>query len=336
MKNMKALGYTKAHTLNDYSIVEYNLPKPLLRTNDLLVEVKAISVNPVDTKIRKSRNAVDEKTPVVLGWDASGIVVEVGAEVSNFKIGDEVYYSGELNRAGSNAELQAIDQRLVALKPKTLSFAEAAAIPLTAVTAWEALLENKNIDFNSPCRILIIGGAGGVGSMAIQILKAKTKAVVIATASRKESIEWCKNLGADYVINHANNLADELKKINIDQVDAVFGTTHSAEYVPKLAEIIRPFGTFVLIDDPGELNIAHFKQKSIKTSWEFMFSKSLFNFHPEEQGQALAELAELIEAGKINSTLRQTYHGLTPQNLKLAHETLESSKSFGKIVITIK
>jgi NADPH2:quinone reductase len=331
---MKALGYTIAHTIDAFNIIEINIPKPTLGPGDLLVEVKAISVNPVDTKIRKSRSATGS-TPIILGWDASGVVKEIGAEVSNFKIGDEVYYSGELNRPGSNAEFQAVDQRLVSLKPKNISFAEAAAMPLTTVTAWEALLENKNFDLNSPSHVLIIGGAGGVGSMAIQILKAKTKAVVIATASRTETVEWCKNLGADYVINHTNDLKTELQKIKISEVDVVFGTTHSGEYLSKLNEIIRPFGTFVLIDDPGEVNVAHFKQKSIKTSWEFMFTKSLFNYHPEEQGKILSEVTKLVEEGKLKSTLRETFRGLTALNLKKAHETLEASKSFGKIVLTL-
>lgn len=331
---MRALGYTKAHLLDQFNIQEVEIEKPKIKTTDLLVQIKAISVNPVDTKIRQRKSSADS-TPIILGWDASGIVLEVGADVVDFKIGDEVYYAGELNRAGSNAELQAVDQRLVAKKPKNISFTQAAAMPLTSVTAWEALIENKSLDLNSHPTILIIGGAGGVGSMAIQILKAKSNAIVIATASREETINWCKELGADFVINHANDLKTELQKININEVDAVFSTTHTSNYLPKLNEIIRPFGNFILIDDPENLNVAHFKQKSIKTTWEFMFSKSMFNYHPEEQGKVLSEIALLVESGKIKSTLKQTLEGLNTANLKKAHETLESSKSFGKIVLNV-
>jgi zinc-binding alcohol dehydrogenase family protein len=331
---MRALGYTKAHSLDQFNIQEVEVEKPKIKETDLLVQIRAISVNPVDTKIRQ-RKSSDDSSPIILGWDASGIVLEVGADVVDFKVGDEVYYAGELNRAGSNAELQAVDQRLVAKKPKNISFTEAAAMPLTSVTAWEALIENKSLELNSRPTILIIGGAGGVGSMAIQILKAKSNAIVIATASRIETINWCKELGADFVINHANDLKTELQKININEVDAVFSTTHTSDYLPKLNEIIRPFGNFILIDDPENLNVAHFKQKSIKTTWEFMFSKSMFNYHPEEQGKVLSEIALLVESGKIKSTLKQTLEGLTTANLKKAHETLESSKSFGKIVLNV-
>lgn len=332
---MKALAHTNAHQLKDFSVQIYDLPKPALRPLDLLIEVKATSVNPVDYKIRQSRSSSDAKNPVVLGWDASGIVREVGVEVKGFKIGDEVFYAGDITRNGSNAEFQAVDSRIVGKKPKNLNFAQAAALPLTTITAYEALIGNRGLNLNANSKVLIIGGAGGVGSMAIQILKAKTKAQVIATASREETIHWCKSLGADLVINHKNELKDELQKLNINEVDVVFGTTHSSEYIPKLNEIIKPFGNFVLIDDPKELNIAHFKQKSITTTWEFMFSKTMFNYHPEEQGILLNEISLLVEAGTIKSTMREEMQGLTPENLKNAHETLESSKSFGKIVLTL-
>lgn len=329
---MRALGYTKAHTLDQFDIQEVEVKKPELKPLDLLIQIKAVSVNPVDTKIRQNRSATNS-TPVILGWDASGIVLEVGSAVNTFKVGDEVYYAGELNRAGSNAEMQAVDHRLVAKKPKNISFTEAAALPLTSVTAWEALIENRALALESNPTILIIGGAGGVGSMAIQILKAKTKAIVVATASRPETINWCKELGADHVINHAHDLKEELQKINIAEVDVVFSTTHTSNYLAKINDIIRPFGNFILIDDPKDLNVAHFKQKSIRTTWEFMFSKSMFNYHPEEQGYVLNEIAHLVESGKIKSTVRLILEGLNAANLKKAHEILESSKSFGKIVL---
>lgn len=331
---MKALGYTKAHSLDQFNVEEIEVTKPTPGPLDVIVQIKAVSVNPVDTKIRQNRSSANS-TPVILGWDASGIVTEVGSEVSTFKIGDEVYYAGDLTRNGSNAEYQAVDHRIIAKKPKNLNFTEAAALPLTSITAWEALIDNKSLELDSKPTILIIGGAGGVGSMAIQILKAKTNATVIATASRVDTINWCKELGADHVINHANDLKEELAKINIKEVDAVFSTTHSSNYLPKIHEIIRPFGNFILIDDPKDLNVAHFKQKSIKTSWEFMFSKSMFNYHPEEQGKLLNEMACLIESGKIKTTLKQTFTELNAVNLKKAHEILESSKSFGKIVLNV-
>ena len=329
---MKALGYTNAHPLNQFSITELEIAHPKIQELDLLIQIKAVSVNPVDTKIRQNRSST-EGAPVILGWDASGIVTEVGSKTAGFKIGDEVYYAGNLLRAGSNAEYQAVDYRLVAKKPKSLSFAEAAAMPLTTITAWEATVGNKSLNLSNATYALIIGGAGGVGSMAIQILKAQTNVKVIATASRPETVEWCKKLGADFIINHANDLKSELQKINIAEVDVVFGTTHSINYISKLNELILPFGNFVLIDDPKELNIAHFKQKSITTSWEFMFTKSMFNYHPEEQGMLLAEVANLIDSGKIKTTLQETLKGMTVNNLKKAHETLEASKSFGKIVL---
>lgn len=331
---MKALGYTKAHTIDQFSIQELVVKKPVISDLDLLVEIKAVSVNPVDTKIRQNRSGNDSS--VILGWDAAGIVTEVGSKVHGFKIGDEVYYAGNLTRDGSNAEFQAVDYRLVAQKPKSLNFAQAAALPLTSITAWEALIENKSLELTAKPIILIIGGAGGVGSMAIQILKAKSNAIVIATASREDTQKWCKELGADFVINHTNDLKDELEKINFKEVDAVFSTTHSSSYLPKLNEIIRPFGNFILIDDPKDLNVAHFKQKSIKTTWEFMFTKSMFNYHPEEQGFLLREIANLVDSGKIKTTMRVALQGLTAENLKKAHETLESSKSFGKIVLNVK
>lgn len=329
---MKALGYLKAHSIDQFSITEMEIPKPIATGTNLIVQVKAVSVNPVDTKVRNSRSATDS-APVILGWDASGIVVEVGPEARGFSIGDEVYYAGDITKSGSNSEFQSIDSRITSLKPKSLSFVEAAAMPLTSITAWEALISNTSFVLDEKTKVMIIGGAGGVGSMAIQLLKAKTKAKIIATASRSDTKEWCMSLGADHVINHQNDLKIELENIGIKEVDIVFSTTHSDNYLPTINAVIRPFGHFVLIDDPKTLNVSHFKQKSIRTHWELMFTKSMFNYHPEEQGALLKEVADLVDAGAIKTTLNKTFKGMKAENFKEAHTILESAKSVGKIVI---
>jgi NADPH2:quinone reductase len=328
---MKALAYYRAHSLADFAVQEMELPEPTLQAKDVLIRVQAVSVNPVDFKIRTSRSAEGDR-PVILGWDAAGIIEKIGPEVEGFQPGDEVYYSGELMRDGSNAEYQAVDHRIIARKPKNLSWAGAAALPLTSVTAWEALLE-RGIDYVPDTHVLIIGGAGGVGSIAIQLLKALTPARVLATASRPETVEWCRSLGADSILNHANDLAAELKKQGLVTVDVVFGTTHSDRYLATIPDLLRSWGHFSLIDDPKSLDIVTFKRKAINVHWEFMFSKTLFNYHPESQGKILADLTQLVEAGKVKSTVGLVLPGLTVENLKKAHTKLEASESIGKIVL---
>lgn len=325
---MKALAYNEAHSLEKFSIKEVEVADPKLLPHDILVGVKAISVNPVDYKIRGSRSGEN----VIIGWDAAGVILALGSEVKNFKVGDEVYYAGDLTRSGSYAEKQAVDSRIVALKPKSLSLAQAAALPLTTLTAWEALL-SRGFDLDQNSKVMIIGGAGGVGSIAIQLLKAKTKSQVIATASRPETIEWVKSLGADVVIDHRQDLKAELQKKDIKEVDVIFGTTHSDNYLKVIPELIRPFGHLVLIDDPSSLDIVSFKRKALSVHWEFMFSKTLHNYQIETQGQILSEVAALVDSGKIKTTMNTHLKGFTAANIKQAHESAEKGLSVGKIVI---
>ncbi|HET6673805.1 MAG TPA: zinc-binding alcohol dehydrogenase family protein [Nitrospiraceae bacterium] len=329
---MKAWGYFTAHQLNDFAIKEVEVPDPDPGDGDLLVRIQAISVNPVDYKIRRSRSSTTAR-PVILGWDAVGEVVKTGARVTGFHVGDQIYYAGDLMRDGTNAELHLVDHRLAARKPKRFSATEAAALPLTALTAWEALLDQQAGMVEEDAKVLIVGGAGGVGSIAIQLLKAKTNAKVIATASRPETKAWCETMGPDLVIDHSKNLREELKRHDIAEVDTVFGITQSQLYLGMLPDIIRPFGRFVLIDDPGVLDIAHFKRKSITVSWELMFTKSLFGYKPETQGKILAEVATLADGGRLKPTVREVLTGLSAETLRAAHTRLESAKTIGKIVI---
>lgn len=330
---MKALTYLKAHAIQDFAIKETGLPEPVLKEHDVLVRIKAISVNPVDYKIRQNRSSASEH-PVVLGWDAAGVIEKVGTQASGFKVGDEVYYAGDLLRDGSNAELQAVDSRIIALKPASLSYVQAAAIPLTAITAYEALILQKQVSYTPETKVLIIGGAGGVGSIAIQLLKALTPARVFATASRPVSADWCRKAGADAILNHQNNLQQEAEKLGISEFDIVFSTNHTEQYLPLIPQLVKPFGYFVLIDDPATLDIKPFKAKSITTGWEFMFTKTMFNVAQETQGKLLTHVAELIDTGKIKTTLNLELQGLNAENLRQAHEILEAGSSTGKIVIT--
>lgn len=330
---MKALGYKNAHTIADFAITEMEVPTPTLKETDVLVRVHAFAVNPVDYKIRSQRNS--SGNAVILGWDAAGVIEKVGPGTKGFSVGDEVYYAGDLLRDGSYAELQAVDYRLIAKKPKSLSFIEAAALPLTSLTAWEALLE-RNFEYTSDTKVLVIGGAGGVGSIAIQVLKAKTKAQVIATASRPDTKAWCEKLGADVVIDHRQNLGEELKKNKIDTVDIVFGTTHSANYLTIIPQILRPFGHFVLIDDPKSLDITAFKSKALSVHWEFMFAKSMHGYKMETQGEILKEIAHLIDTRKIQSTGNLVLKGLKADNVRNAHELVENGTAIGKTVITVE
>lgn len=325
---MKAFCYDQAHALDQFALTLRDLPDPVPGPLDLLVSVRAFAVNPVDYKIRSTRSASDG-APVILGWDAAGVVEAVGADVTGFAPGDAVYYAGNLMRAGSYATKQIVDHRLVAHKPASLDFADAAALPLTALTAYEAMLE-RGIHYDDVSDVLIIGGAGGVGSMAIQLMKALTPARVIATASRPETIAWAKAMGADDVIGRA--LVDELAALGVRDLHAIFSTTHTDAYLPVIPSLLRAFGHLMVIDDPATLDIKPFKQKALSVHWEFMFAKSLNDHHPQEQGAMLAKLAALVEDGKVRSTRTQTL-AATADNLREAHRALEAGEVIGKIVM---
>lgn len=328
---MKAIGYMKSHSSVDFQLDEYELEKPKINSQEVLVRVKAVSVNPVDYKVRMMRNAESNK-PVILGWDGAGIIEEVGQNVQEFKVGDEVYYAGELDKPGSNAQWQAVDARIVAKKPKSLSFAEAAALPLTSLTAWEALFEKCQLQPEKKAKVLIIGGAGGVGSMSIQLLRALTNCHVAATASRPQSVEWCKKMGAHVVVSY-KNLESELKKADFFESDVIFCTTQSDQYLPILPTIVKPFGHICLIDEPKSFDFNAFKPKSLSLHWELMFTKSLFQFNMESQKHILERVSELVDAKKIVSTCQTHLYGFTRDNFKKAHTLLESGQMVGKIVI---
>lgn len=325
---MKAFAYDKAHALDRFAIEVRDLPVPQIGPRDLLVAVRAFSFNPVDYKIRQSRDG--DGAPVILGWDAAGVVEAVGSEVRGFAPGDEVYYAGDLNRPGSYAERQVVDHRLVAHKPRSIDFADAAALPLTALTAYEALLE-RGVAYGADSKALIIGGAGGVGSIAIQLLKALTPATVIATASRPETIEWTLHMGADHVIGR--DLMKGIEQAGTPQVDVVFGTTHSDHYLPVLPYLLRPFGHLMVIDDPDALDIRPFKAKALSVHWEFMFAKAMHGYRPESQGAILKSVAELVDAGKLRTTRTRSFTADVDQ-LRAAHDALESGSAIGKMVMT--
>ena len=330
---MKAISYIDGmdHGFQN-PLVDIEKAMPSLKDRDLLVRIKAISVNPVDTKVR--RNSVVAGNMRILGWDAVGEVIEVGSGVQHFKVGDQVWYAGDLTRDGSNAEYQAVDERIVSLKPQSLSDAEAAALPLTAITAWEMLFDRFNVDLDQSDNILVIGGAGGVGSIAIQLLKAKTNLKVIATASREETKAWVKSLGADYVIDHTEDLNTQIKALGLDAPRYIFSTNQTETYLPQISKLIAPQGKFGLIDDPKLLDIGEFKSKSVSVHWEFMFTRSMFNtIDIEQQSQLLHQVAELVDNHTIKTTLNQTLGKINAKNLKLAHELIETGRAKGKIVL---
>jgi NADPH2:quinone reductase len=318
------------------ALVDVDLPKPQVTRRDLLVEIRAIAVNPVDTKVRKRGGAADGGWRV-LGWDAAGIVAEVGPEVTEFKPGDAVFYAGALERPGTNAEFHLVDERIVGRKPESVSFAEAAALPLTAITAWEGLFDRLNVSRavpGAPPMILIIGGAGGVASIAIQLAKRLTDLTVIGTASRPETAEWVRSLGADHVVNHARPLAEEVAALGLGAPGFVYSTTQTDKHLAAIGDLIAPQGRFVLIDDPGPLDISLFKRKSVSTHWEFMYTRSMFETADmAEQGVLLNEVARLVDEGAIRTTMGAHYGTINAANLRRAHAMLESGRAVGKIVL---
>ena len=334
---MKAIGFNRPLPVsNPEALLDIEMPEPELRPHDILVAVQAVSVNPVDVKVRAAHTPAAGQYRV-LGYDAAGIVQAVGSEVRHFKVGDEVYYAGAINRQGSNAQLQAVDARIAAKKPRSLDFAQAAALPLTAITAWETLFDR--LDVNKPVAgganaLLLIGGAGGVGSLAIQLLKKRTDIQVIATASRPESRAWVKELGADFVINHHENMAEQVAALNIGAPSFVFSTNHTDRHLPQIVELIAPQGRIALIDDPETLDVNPLKGKSLSLHWEFMFTRPLRETADiERQGEILVETARLVDEGIIRPTATQILHGINAANLRHAHERVERGDMVGKLVV---
>ncbi len=335
---MKAIGFKKSLPITDKeSFIEFEINTPTPTGYDLLVKVLANSVNPVDFKIRESA-AMDTvlDTPKIIGWDAVGIVEARGDKTSKFKVGDEVYYAGDITRSGSNAEYQLIDERIVGFKPKNLSIAEAAAIPLTGLTAWESLFDRikVNPETDKGKTVLILAGAGGVGSIAIQIAKKVAGLTVIASASRPDSVKWCEDMGADYVVNH-HDLKADLERIGHSQVNYILDFVDLEGYWETAAEIIKPQGHIVSITGSSKpLNLDILKMKSVSFSWELMYTRSMFTTEDmEKQHTILNEIAELLDAGTLRSTLTTTLEGFTVDNLKEAHKMQESGKTIGKTVI---
>jgi NADPH2:quinone reductase len=330
---MRAIAYVHDPAHRSHVIVEGELPEPELREHDVLVEVRAAGTNPVDYKVGLSRT--NTGAPVIVGWDFAGVVRKVGAGASGFAVGDEVWGSGDITRAGAYAELVAVDSRVISKKPSTLPFVEAAALPLTALTAWEGLIARPELRLDQPSRVLVIGGAGGVGSITIQLLKALTKSTVIATASRPETSAWCRELGADSVVDHHGDLVAQLAELGREPLDAVLGTSHTDRQLPAIGSLLRPFGHLTLIDDPTALDIVSLKRKSISVHWELMFTKTLFGFDLESQGRILREVAKLVDEGKLRSTLKTRLEGLTASHVEEAHRILLEARGIGKTVIEL-
>ncbi len=334
---MKAVGYNTPGPIDrDDALIDFEMEKPTPTGHDLLVRVQAVSVNPVDFKIHQSRPPEGD-TPAVLGWDAVGEVVALGDQASAFQTGDQVWYAGAINRPGTNAEYHLVDERIVGYAPTSVPAAEAAALPLTTLTAHEMLFDRLRVTDPVPGAapaVLIIGGAGGVGSITIQLLRALTDLTIIATASRPETRAWVKELGAHHVIDHTQPLPAQIEALGIGAPGLVFSTTHSEQYAAQVAELIAPQGRFGLIDDPASLDVLPFKVKAVSIHWELMFTRSLFNTADiARQGEILNEVAALLDMGRIKSTATDTLGVINAANIKRAHTILESGKAKGKLVL---
>lgn len=329
---MKAIAHTRALPITDpASLVDLELPAPVPGPHDLLVKVRAISVNPVDTKRRKDAAKTDDK-PRVLGWDAAGVVEAVGAQAKLFKPGDEVYYAGDVTRPGANSELHCVDERIVGRKPKKLDFAQAAAIPLTAITAWESFHHLMKVEGGKT--LLILGGAGGVGSIGIQLAKiAGLK--VIATASRPETIAWCRSLGADQTVDHRKPLPPQLAALGLKYVDYIANFSGDLDgYWDAMAEMIAPFGRMVaIVGNQKPLNNDLVRGKSVSFSWEFMFTRARFQADMLEQHKLLNQVADWLDSGKLQGTMKEILSPINAANLRAAHAKLESGTMIGKLVL---
>ena len=334
---MKAVGYSKSLPIDDAdSLIDFTADKPQPTGRDIRVAVKAISVNPVDAKVRK-RAAPKAGEHKILGYDAAGVVDAVGPDVTLFKAGDEVFYAGSILRQGTNAEYHLVDERIVGRKPTSLDFAHAAALPLTSITAWELLFDRlgatpgKSVD---PRTLLIVGGAGGVGSILIQLARRLTGLTIVATASRAESQAWCRDLGAHAVIDHNAAMKEQIDALKLPPVALVASLTNTDQHLKALADIIAPQGRFGLIDDPPSFELALFKGKACSVHWESMFTRSSFQTDDMiAQHHLLNDVSDLIDKGVLRTTFDQNFGTINAANLKRAHALIESGKSRGKIVL---
>ena len=340
MSTMRAVGYKQAGEITrSDSLTDITLSHPKVSGRDLLVEVRAVSVNPADAKVRGGAvsNPDEGEDYKILGYDASGVVRAVGSEVTLFNVGDKVYYAGSIARPGTNSELHLVDERIVGHMPASLDFAQAAALPLTAITAWEMLFDRFGIAPGkqpSDKSLLIIGAAGGVGSIMIQLARRLTPLTVIGSASRPETQAWVKGLGAHHVIDHSRPISEELKRIGIPAVDYIVSLAHTQAHLEQVALAIAPQGKFGLVDDPKKIDIAMFQTKSVSVHWEMMFTRSLFTTSDMVgQHYLLDEVAQLVDAGLIRTTLAERLGTINAANLKRAHALIETGTARGKIVL---
>ncbi|NEQ54030.1 MAG: zinc-binding alcohol dehydrogenase family protein [Leptolyngbya sp. SIO3F4] len=334
---MKAIGYKTPGPIDrEDALQDITVETPKAEGRDLLVKVNAVSVNPADAKIRMGMPPEGSEWRI-LGFDAAGIVESVGADVQNFKPGDAVFYAGSIVRPGTNSEYHLVDERIVGRKPAILNDAEAAALPLTSITAWEMLFDRLEVNRPTPeggNLILVIGGAGGVGSITIQLLRALTNLTIIATASRPETQDWVKKCGAHHVISHRQPMAPQIEALGLGAPGFVFSTTHSDSHLANIVELIAPQGRFGLIDDPEVLNASVLKTKAVSLHWELMFTRSLFGT-PDmaKQGKLLNEVATLVDEGRIRSTATEVAGKIDAATLRAAHTQIESGTARGKIVL---
>jgi zinc-binding alcohol dehydrogenase family protein len=332
---MKAITFTE-HALpidNPQALIDINLPMPTPGPRDLLVEVRAVSVNPVDTKVRAGTFT---KEPKILGWDATGIVREVGSGVTLFQPGDEVFYAGSIARTGSYSEFHLVDERIVGSKPRSLSAADAAALPLTSITAWELLFDRLGVVEGSgegKC-LLITGAAGGVGSMLVQLARQLTRLTVIGTASRQETADWVRQLGAHHVIDHSQPLLAQLQALDVPQIDYVASLTHTEQHFAQLIDVLKPQGRLGVIDDPESLDVMPLKRKSLSLHWELMFTRSLYET-PDmiNQHHLLNRVSALIDQSVLQTTVGEHFGAINAANMRRAHALVESGKARGKIVL---
>ncbi|HDS1755335.1 zinc-binding alcohol dehydrogenase family protein [Pseudomonas sp. M5] len=332
---MKAIVFTQPGLpiQDPQSLYEADLPNPTPGARDLLVEIKAIAVNPVDTKVRASRSA---DQPQVLGWDAVGIVREVGNAVTLFQPGDEVFYAGAIDRPGSYSEYHLVDERIVGRKPRSLDNASAAALPLTSITAWELLFDRLGVEQHGGKgqSLLIIGAAGGVGSILVQLARQLTQLTVIGTASRPQTQQWVSELGAHHVIDHTVSIPQQLAELKLEPVDYVISLTHTDTYLAQLVEVLRPQGKLALIDDPAQLDVVPLKRKSLSLHWELMFTRSLYTTEDMiKQHQLLERVSALVDEGVLKTTVGEHFGAINADNLRRAHALLESGKARGKVVL---